>query len=547
MLRKPLALVCLFACVLVGSVFAGPEPGSKRKVVLEGSISKTLTLKAKRTYLLRGGVYVRKGAKLRVPAGTEIQCEPGAFLSVEPGAAIEAVGSHEAPIVFTSAKPPAERARGDWGGLIISGYAPVSAPGSGPSVKNGEAGADVSDSSGTLRFVRIEYAGTAVGDGFMTALAFRGVGYGTAVDYVETLNSAGGGVSIVGGTVNLKHIVSVGNAGDGFNWSSGWTGRAQFLVTQQRGDIALSERAGLEADTNNPHIENATFVGGGSGIRLQNGARGDYRNILVVGCQGEGLDLDDQATLYELQSGQLTLDKLLLFGRFGGTNVSRVVRDQLAQQGALLVERDPLLVNPFDEAVPDFRPVSGSPALVGDAQPDDDPFFEPVSFIGAFGAGDDDDWTAGWTNFETPPNPRYLANASPNPEALAAGFLDALAAGDVPALKRFRITKNEFCYYLWRELPASTLPNVTCDFAWSQATLNSLAGLNELLGYYNGRRFELVSVRFAGGSESYPSYTVHYDTRLTVRDESGNISEVKLFGSMLEMNGQYKLFSHVID
>jgi hypothetical protein len=156
-------------------------------------------------------------------------------------------------------------------------------------------------------------------------------------------------------------------------------------------------------------------------------------------------------------------------------------------------------------------------------------------------------WLAGWVNFETPPEPRYLANAAPDADELARRFLAAIAERDIPAIKRLRTTKKEFCWYVWPELPASQLPNVSCDFAWSQATLNSLAGLEEMLGDYAGRRYELVSLRFAGGSKAYERFVVHSDTRVTVLDEAGHTYELKLFGSMLEQNGQYKLFSFVVD
>ncbi len=114
-------------------------------------------------------------------------------------------------------------------------------------------------------------------------------------------------------------------------------------------------------------------------------------------------------------------------------------------------------------------------------------------------------------------------------------------------MKRLRVTKEEFCQYVWPDLPASRLPNVTCDFAWQQATLTSLGGLSKTLPKHKGKRYKLVSLRFEKGTDSYPNYKVHKDTRLTVKDETGVEQEIKLFGSMLEMDGQFKLFSFVID
>ncbi len=99
-------------------------------------------------------------------------------------------------------------------------------------------------------------------------------------------------------------------------------------------------------------------------------------------------------------------------------------------------------------------------------------------------------------------------------------------------MRELRITKTEFCQDAWPELPSSRVPNVTCDWVWSQ---------------HAGKSYELVSVRFLKGVERYPSYKVLKETQLVVKDEGGRQQEVRLFGSMLEMNGQFKLFSFVMD
>lgn len=146
-----------------------------------------------------------------------------------------------------------------------------------------------------------------------------------------------------------------------------------------------------------------------------------------------------------------------------------------------------------------------------------------------------------------PKGPRVLASAYPSADALARRFLAALDRKDTESIKSLRVTKQEFCDYVWPELPSSRLPNVSCDFAWDQATLNSLSGLSEMLNNHEGKRYEFISLRFAKGTESYPSYKVHKETWLRVRDENGKEQELRLFGSMLEMDGKYKLFSFVVD
>lgn len=142
--------------------------------------------------------------------------------------------------------------------------------------------------------------------------------------------------------------------------------------------------------------------------------------------------------------------------------------------------------------------------------------------------------------------PRTLANAESSPEALTSRFLDALAADDLEAIKRLRISKEEFCGYVFPELPASKLNNVTCDFVWSQATLKSMSGMTRMLDKNKGKRLELVSVKFAA-TERHETYRVLKDPVVSVRDETGAVQELRLFGSMLEMDGQYKLFSFVVD
>lgn len=150
-----------------------------------------------------------------------------------------------------------------------------------------------------------------------------------------------------------------------------------------------------------------------------------------------------------------------------------------------------------------------------------------------------------------PPSPEArkpctLTNASSSAEGLARRLLTDLAREDEQSIKALRISKKEFCDCVWPELPSSRLPNVSCDWAWDQATLNSLSGLSEMMPMHGGQRYELVSLRFEG-TDSYQTYRVHNKTRMIVKDSNGFEKEIRVCGSMLEMNGQFKLFSFVID
>jgi hypothetical protein len=56
-----------------------------------------------------------------------------------------------------------------------------------------------------------------------------------------------------------------------------------------------------------------------------------------------------------------------------------------------------------------------------------------------------------------------------------------------------------------------------------------------------------IAVTFAGGTTQYPSYRVHRETAIRVRDAAGTESEIRLFGSSLEKDGMWKVFSYVVD
>jgi len=142
---------------------------------------------------------------------------------------------------------------------------------------------------------------------------------------------------------------------------------------------------------------------------------------------------------------------------------------------------------------------------------------------------------------------RPLAFAASSEEELARNVIAAIEAGDQKSLEAARITEGEFRDYVWPELPASKVPNVTAEFAWSQANLKNYSGMGRVLDRNRGQHYEFVSMRYLGGDTVYPTYTVHNKAIVTVRDHSGDVRELRLFGSVLELDGQYKLFSYVAD
>jgi hypothetical protein len=141
-----------------------------------------------------------------------------------------------------------------------------------------------------------------------------------------------------------------------------------------------------------------------------------------------------------------------------------------------------------------------------------------------------------------------LTNTYPTPDALAAAVLDAVARRDEMTLRAVALNEQEFREHVWPELPAARPERkLPFSYVWGDLRQKSAASLAALLAREGGRRSTLVAVRFAGEITRYPSYTVHRETTLTVRDGSGTTKNVRFFGSSLEKDGAWKVFSYVVE
>lgn len=143
---------------------------------------------------------------------------------------------------------------------------------------------------------------------------------------------------------------------------------------------------------------------------------------------------------------------------------------------------------------------------------------------------------------------RQLAGSKGSPESLARHFLEALANRDRDKLTESVLNRQEFEQYVYPKLPASDpRANISAEFLWKQTHLRSQAGLSRTWGRHAGKKYRLLGYGFAGGEQDYDSFVIHKDTRLLVRDEKGQEQELDLFGSMIEMDGEYKIYSLVVD
>jgi hypothetical protein len=141
-----------------------------------------------------------------------------------------------------------------------------------------------------------------------------------------------------------------------------------------------------------------------------------------------------------------------------------------------------------------------------------------------------------------------LAHTHESPQAVARAVVQGLGAGDLEALRALAVTESEFRELVWPKLPASRPErNVPWDYAWKDLHGKSDAHLRALLGRWQDRGFEIVSVSFQGATTDYGTFRIHRETVVSLRDREGEEQSGRLFGSMIEMNDRYKVFSYVVD
>jgi hypothetical protein len=420
--------VALLAVVPVSTDQAPPVnvPGiDKPVVVVTGEVTGTENWTNNFYYVLRGAVFVREGATLNIQAGTRVIGEAGSVgtLIVERGGRLNAIGTREQPIVFTSDQAIGSRSRGDWGGIILNGRAPVNLEGG---EGQGEAntgiygGNDPADTSGSMRYVRVEFAGTEFSpDNELNGIAFQAVGSGGSYEYIQVHMNRDDAFEWFGGTADAKYLVASNTGDDSIDWTFGWTGRVQFVAVHQRADDADN---GIEADNNefnnellpraNPQIYNTTFCGdrdtalGAESVRavlFRRGTAVTFRNFLITGFKATGIQLDGSSTINQVNNGTTQIGAGVIWNVPVPAHSSvqpfitngRFPNVRLNVDGGLSAEC-------FNHENPNFQPTSVATLAGGQLapiQPPNDGFFEPVTFIGAVPPAPAENWMAGWTSF----------------------------------------------------------------------------------------------------------------------------------------------------
>jgi hypothetical protein len=217
------------------------------------------------------------GPTLTINAGGTVAFgDTNSYVLINRGANIEAVGTLENPITFTSANAYSRLdpvGNGpqyqDWAGMMINGNgitdqctdaqrAETKCSAKSEGVTTYYGGKDNTDNSGTLKFVKINYAGGlpagAEEGNDLNSLTLQAVGSGTTIDYLSIYEGYDDGIEFFGGAVDLKHVVITDTQDDSMDIDAGWQGRAQFIlikhgsVVNANGETVNMGNGGFESD-----------------------------------------------------------------------------------------------------------------------------------------------------------------------------------------------------------------------------------------------------------------------------------------------------------
>ncbi|MDO6439698.1 hypothetical protein Q4534_19890 [Cyclobacterium sp. 1_MG-2023] len=301
-----------------------------------------------KVYVLGSRITVTEGAELTIQPGVIVKGEAGSganatALVIARGATIEAEGTADQPIIFTSiadeitpgmiASPNLDPdIDGLWGGLLVLGRAPgsfagdvseVQIEGIPPSDTNGlHGGDDPEDYSGKLKFLSIRHGGANIGEGNeINGLTLGSVGSETIIENIEVIANQDDGIEWFGGTVDVKNAI-IWNAGDdALDTDMAWSGTLDnFIVINGSSTDHSLEIDGPEGSFNDSHtLQNGIIVGNDVAELgdFRDGARGTFKNILFQGfadpaeTEGRGdLSISGDKSLENFDNGILVFENL---------------------------------------------------------------------------------------------------------------------------------------------------------------------------------------------------------------------------------------------
>jgi hypothetical protein len=223
-------------------------------------IDDSQTWSSDRVWIMNGKIVVRSGGSLTIESGTIVKAQNSqgvnaTALVIAAGATINAVGTSDAPIIFTDIEdsisygdgvisPNREPTdTGKWGGVIVLGNAIVGEDGGSDDIEGIAEGFDWttyggdndSDSSGSISYVSIRHSGTQLAGGDeIQGLTLGGVGSGTELNNIEVVGSNDDGIEIFGGAAELTNILILNQRDDAIDLDEGYRGSITNVLIQMR-------------------------------------------------------------------------------------------------------------------------------------------------------------------------------------------------------------------------------------------------------------------------------------------------------------------------
>ncbi|TDO73242.1 hypothetical protein EV143_106184 [Flavobacterium chryseum] len=385
-----------------------------------GNITTNTTWTNDRVWEIDGVVLVKGGATLTIQAGTFIKAKrllygfASGVLVISKTGKIDAQGTENAPIIFTSynlldGNANTEAQYGDFGGVVILGDAIVNnfqdtniVDGLGDQPNRPDfyyGGPNNEHNSGTLNYIRIEFAGVSSYDGAywiqLNGLTCAGVGSGTFIDHIQVSYSAEDSFEFLGGKVNASHLVSFAPDDDNFDFTWGYTGTITKAIAIADGNFTHSLSGGVP-DSNGIEIDN-----NGPGSATSIITRPVFNQLSIIGVNSSTVaDLYENA-IHVRRSGQIRLTDATITGYDRGI---RWDSPSLPSGSSYLR----VLIHGFDNvALPVGTTISGLGTATSTANPAPkwgltQPFFNDgaLDFTGNTGAFKTEVlWTNNWTKF----------------------------------------------------------------------------------------------------------------------------------------------------
>ncbi len=381
------------------------------------------------------------GVTLTIEAGTEVKAEGDGTLLVTRGSKIMAEGTRNAPITFSSLDDGYD-GLGEWGGVVIQGFAPqYGAGGTGACFGSGTTcnvegeggtavavygGNDEADDSGIMRYVRIAEGGLVAGpNNEVNGLTLQGVGYGTRLEFIQVHNNLDDGIEWFGGTVNLKYAVLTNNDDDSLDYDEGYIGNIQHVIIQMQQATNATPRGsndprGVEANSSdedfveetNAVLANLSIVGGDinagePGMRLRGALTTSVYNTAIEGFNRSCVRVDDAEVAGSTIRSDVRLVNVLGDCMTGFYHNSRVADTEI-NSGAEVVTFDRAYAVNEITAVLDSAPSIDAVGNSGFV-------FDQTRYVGAVEPGTEaaSAWWADWTIQGSLDKPTTSVDSSP--------------------------------------------------------------------------------------------------------------------------------------